>query len=578
MSEQYNAQQLLAVQAGDGPVAIVAGPGTGKTRTLTARIAYLVHERGVPAKEILALTFTNKAAREMQERIGGELAGEQVPFIATFHALANKICPMPEDMTLVTEIERAAIIEVIRAETGTKLKARDIGLLISRAKNLPHMSSDAETVKLVEAFNTMLQKQHAYDYDDLLHRLYNLLDDAAFRKKLPFTHILIDEFQDTNELQYEIIKRLNTTDNLFVIGDPLQSIYGFRGASSHIFDQFAADFPGLKRITLGTNYRSAPEIVQTANHIFPNGAQLRAHRSQPGIVRAVECLNEHGEADWILASIEQQVGGRDMDGGSRHHAQAERRTFTDFAVLTRTHAAVRSTQHALQKSGIPFQVVGEGSPYEQPHATLIIQAFGYLAGLMEPPVIKNLTAAQVKTLLKPLKSQSYSAPLTVLAAKILQALGMADHEPAREFTNTLVHYDHLKPDAYVAHIQKIAEQEYYDPAAGAVTLLTIHASKGLEFPVIFLAAAEEGILPLARHGQIADLEEEKRLFYVAVTRARDELYMLHARKRRGQPAEMSQFVRDLPASTVPKTTDPNIPAQLSRIQRSAQKRAQSRLF
>ncbi len=578
MIQQYNAEQSTAIGAAAGPVIIVAGPGTGKTRTLTARIAHLVREWHVPAEAILALTFTNKAAREMQERISSELAGEQMPFIATFHALANKICPMPPETSLVTEIERAAIIEVVRAKTKTKLKAREISLLISRAKNQPHMTGDTETIKLVRAFNATLQHQNAYDYDDLLRRLYDSLQDAAFRGTLPYTHILVDEFQDTNELQYEIIKLLNTTDNLFIIGDPLQSIYGFRGASSQIFKQFAADFPGAKQITLSTNYRSAPQIVLAANYIFPGGAQLRAHRTDPGIVQAIECLNEYGEADWIVANIEQQIGGSDMVGSSQHHAHNERRTFADLAVLTRTHTAVRSIQKALQKSGIPFQVVGEGSPYEQPHATLIIQAFGYLAGLMESPVVKGLSAEQVKLVLEPIKSQAHSTPLTALAVKILRVLGMTNHEPAQEFTNTLVQYDHLKPDAYVAHIQKIAEQEYYDPSAGAVTLLTIHASKGLEFPVVFLAAAEEGILPLMHHGQVADLDEERRLFYVAATRARDELHLLYTQKRRGQPAEISRFMQDLPAAIMPRISDPAIPAQLERIQRNAQKRAQSKLF
>lgn len=579
MNGQYNTEQLSAIQAADGPMAIVAGPGTGKTRTLTARITHLIQEVRVAPEKILALTFTNKAAREMQERVAAELAGQQVPFIATFHALAAKICPMPEGMTLVTDIERAAMLEVVRKETGTKLKARELGLIISRAKNQVEQSADAEITRLLQAFNRLMHKQNAYDYDDLLHRLHDSLKEPAFRQNLPYTHILVDEFQDTNDLQYEIIKLLlNAADNLFVIGDPLQSIYGFRGASSWVFDRFMADFPDAAHITLSTNYRSAPQIVQAANHIFADAPQLRAHRTEPGVAQAVECLNEYGEADWILTQIERYIGGSDMMRGSQHHAANERRTFADFAVLTRTHAAVRTIQQCLEKSGIPYQVVGEGSPYEQPHAALIIQAFGYFARLMDPPLVKGMTERQVKTLLDPIKPEAHTAPLTSLAAKILRALGMAGHAPARHFTNTLVHYDHLKPEAYVAHIQKIAEQEYYDPAAGAVTLLTIHAAKGLEFPVVFLAAAEEGILPLARYGNVTDADEEKRLFYVAVTRARDELFLLHAQKRRGQLAETSRFVRELPADVVPRIIDDAMIGQVKKIKRRAQKRAQSSLF
>lgn len=586
--EELNAEQRPAVEAGDGPLVIVAGPGTGKTKTLTARIAHLVQAVGVKPGRILALTFTNKAAEEMQSRVlarlgGGEVSDNQRPVIATFHALAHLLLDLPKDVKLIDDIERLVILQLLKnTEQAKGSNLRDLSLMISRAKNHLDDSIGADAKALVKAYNAALRSRNLYDYDDLLIWLHESLGRSEFRQKAQrFDHILVDEFQDTNELQYEIVRLLNRTNNLFVIGDPLQSIYGFRGASAQIFDRFRADFPDAVQVRLLTNYRSAPEIVRLSNAVFPDTPPLRSHRVDAGKAQAVEVLNEYGEADWVVSEIERQVGGSDMLRSSRHHANDNQRTFGDFAVMSRTHAGSHAVRAALEKSGIPYQIVGEGSPYLQPQAAVIIQSFAYLTGFAPAPDVQKLKSTQVARLLDPLKSVIHEMPLTTLAAKVTNLLKLAEGKNSadvRQFTNALLRYDQMPPAAYVQHVQKLAEQDFYDPAAGAVTLLTIHAAKGLEFPVAFLAGAEEGSLPLTRKGIVTDADEEKRLFYVAVTRARDELYMLHARARRTVVREPSSFLAALPSSVLERVRDSAIQNQLKRIKKRAQKRDQGSLF
>jgi superfamily I DNA/RNA helicase len=581
-----NAEQRPAVEAAKGPLIIVAGPGTGKTKTLTAHVTYLVQKAHVPAQDILALTFTNKAAGEMQERITaqlGKLPKNQRPVTATFHALANLLLDLPESTKLAGDIERVAVLQLLtKSKAGKGMSLRNMSQAISTAKNQLHGRLEPVVKALVDTYNLELHNRGFHDYDDLLVWLHEALGRADFRAKAQrFTHILVDEFQDTNELQYDIVRRLNRTGNLFVIGDPLQSIYSFRGASSHIFDLFAQDFPKAKHIELTTNYRSAPQIVRLAGALFPDAPKLHAHRRDPGRAAVVEVLNGFGEADWVVNEIQSQVGGSDMLKSSQHAGNDRGRTFADFAVMSRTHAGSATVQAALEKSGIPYQVVGEGSPFLQPHATAILQSFAYLAGFGEAPSVPNATPAQVARLLDPLKKLIHEVSLSQLASQISQLLDLAGEKnqaTVKQFTNSLVRYDHMHPGAYVQHVEAMAEQEYYDPAAGAVTLLTIHASKGLEFPVVFVVGVEEGSIPLARKGIVTDPEEEKRLFYVAVTRARDELYLLHARTRKNQARQESPFTTELPKGAVERLTDPAISGQLKRIKRRAQKRAQGNLF
>jgi superfamily I DNA/RNA helicase len=553
--KELASDQAQAVEAGAGPVLIVAGPGTGKTKTLTARIAHLI-ETGVPAGQVLALTFTNKAAREMAARVK-ELLPDTKPLITTFHGLCHRLLADAGQTTdIIPEPDRQTLLRNLKKSHDLKgMSVRELALRLSRAKNAIEPPADPALVQLLELYNHELATRNLFDFDDLLQRTYQLLKtDQEVRLGIQkrFSAILVDEFQDTNLLQYELLRLLNRTDNLFVIGDPLQAIYGFRGARADIFERFLKDWPKALQVRLTTNYRSTPEIVALSGAIFPDTPPLRAYHDTEGHVQAVEVLNEYSEADWIIRTLEQEIGGSTMLKGSEHHTAAGRaESFRDFAVLYRTHATAKALRRQLDESGIPYQVAGEGSPYEKP---------------------------EVKTILEGLaKSEQKDRTLSQHAETLAHHFGLKPSPELRQFINSLSRFDNHSPHDYLKHVELIAEQEFYDPSADAVTLLTIHAAKGLEFKHIFLIGAEEGLLPHYHPGQEPDLAEERRLFYVAVTRARDLVDILHARKRGGQPAEPSRFLK-LDETILPHIIDPEINQQIKRIKKRAQKRAQTSLF
>jgi len=594
----FSAEQRAAVEHQTGPVCIVAGPGSGKTRTLTARIAYLLLEKHVPASDIVALTFTNKAAHEMRERVAAQIGDRtDLPLICTFHALARNL--LQNEKAFADEPTRMEIVrELIKSRNLKGRSARDLALDISKAKNAVHPTSDSELKTLTDTYNHELSIRDLQDFDDLLIGLHDALQQGVLAQKQRYQYILVDEFQDTNDLQYAILQQLDTTRNMLVIGDPLQSIYGFRGASAAIFDQFERDWPGAERITLGTNYRSVPEIVHVANALFPEVLELQAHRHDHGKAQLIEVLNEYGEADWIVHEIERQIGGSDMLRSQTHHTSDGGRTFSAFAVLYRTHAAAKQLQKSLDASGIPYQVAGEGSPYLTPEVQAVLQALSYVEGRTETPEAKGFTSSQLLALLAPLRLQAPQPELADLASQVIKTLGLSyeKHDSLRKFTNALLAYKDKPLGEYLDHIASMAEQAYYDPQAEAVSLLTIHAAKGLEFPTVFLLGVEEGMLPHvapnAKHpGAVREpkhhaqpqhdaeyLREEKRLFYVAVTRARDELYLLHARARHKTPQTVSSFITDLPKGTLTYVTDPDLANQQQKIKRRALKRAQGSLF
>lgn len=565
-----NEQQRRAVTAGDGPLLIVAGPGTGKTKTLTARIAYLVKERDVKPRHILALTFTKKAAEEMSQRVTSELAAGS-PKIATFHALCQEL--LGGNMPFVSEPRRLQIIKDIKKPAAYKgVGARELGLLISRAKNDTAIA-DPNTAKLVRAYDAALHGLELVDFDDLLLKTYELLrTDEAARQKIQkrFAYILVDEFQDTNNLQYEVLKLMRGNDNLFVIGDPNQSIYGFRGASGTIFAQFMQDFPTATHITLTSNYRSAPQIVQLTNAVFQGSPELKAETTAAGRVRAVEVLNEYSEAAWVLAEIQKAIGGADFMQAVSDDDRHDHRTLRDFAVLYRSRSAAVALQKLFAESGLPYQVVGEGSPYDRPEVLAILALFRALVH-DEPIELEGASEAERQALLKLLQPSTNQVP-SILAERISNILGFEPSHELAQLIGTLVRFDTV--EAALAHVTAIADQQFYDPNADAITLLTIHAAKGLEFPHVFVVGAEDGILPSHR----SPFEEEKRLFYVAVTRAKERLEVLHARNRAGQPAVPSAFITDLPKHVLERITDPDMPAQTRRIAKRAAKNSQTSLF
>ncbi len=581
MMIELNQQQREAVESDNGPVMIVAGPGTGKTKTLTARIAHVV-EQGVAAERILALTFTVKAAREMKERVEALLGQATAVHISTIHALGYQVLRQAEpdkEFVFISEADRLALLRSLpRPKELSGLSARELSLAVSNAKSSTGNVQKAVALFL-ERYQAALTEKQLVDFDDLLYRAHHILaHEQVIREpwQKKFTHILIDEFQDTSELQWSLIKLICGTDNMFVIGDPKQSIYGFRGATADMFAVFRRDFPNCREITLAINYRSVTSIVALASTIFPGKDALTAHAVEHGNVRAICTLNEFSEADLVLSIIEQGIGGSDMLKAS---VQSGERGFRDFAILYRTHQVAKIVQRRLEDSGIPFQVVGEGSPYEQPDVQSVVQALSWFAYKQTVPTVKGLSDTQVRALLETIDENQ---PVSRLAQAVIDSCKLAsDAQKQRrlsQFVGTLVRFDRAGLEACVEYLDRIKQGDFYDPDADSVTLLTIHASKGLEFPHVILIAAEEGTLPHIRKTMPTDFDEEKRLFYVAATRAKEQFDIVYAKKRGNEPRDVSRFVRELDEAILPRIDDPNTAQLEKKLDRREQKARQATLF
>lgn len=580
--DDLNDAQRRAVEAGDGPVLIVAGPGTGKTETLTTRIAYLL-EKGVDPQRILALTFTVKAADEMRQRVAA-LASGAAPQISTFHALGHKIlCEAQpnEQRDFISEADHLALIRQLpRANELGDMTARDLGLAVSRFKGAADGDDTSPLGRFVAQYQRALQQRGLRDFDDLLYQTHKLLgaDTAlcdAWRAR--FDHILVDEFQDTSDLQWRLLMQICGTDNIFVIGDPKQSIYGFRGAGGDMFARFEQDFAQASKVTLGVNYRSARSVVALASAIFGGADALQAHSAEAGTVQAIQTLNEFSEADYVLSQIEQGIGGSDLLKAGA--GPAERR-FKDFAVLYRTHQAARAVQQRLHDSGIPFQVVGEGSPYDQPEVAAVIGLLRRAAGEDALPP-KGFSDVQTSELLR---SVDATLPVSKLAERCIDVFGLSPdakkQQRLSQFVSTLVRFDAADNGLQkcLVHLERIAQEDFYDPSVDAVTLLTIHASKGLEFTHVMLIAAEEGTLPHIRKRATPDFDEERRLFYVAATRAKSQLDILYTKKRKGEPRQPSRFITELSEDALPRIVDPALGDLEKKLHRRQQKSRQTTLF
>jgi superfamily I DNA/RNA helicase len=313
-----------------------------------------------------------------------------------------------------------------------------------------------------------------------------------------------------------------------------------------------------------------PEVVALSNALFADAPDLAAHNRNRGEVRTVEVLNEYGEANWILSEIHRAIGGGDLLKAVSDDERAGHRRLSDFAVLYRSRPAAITFQKLLGESGLPYQVVGDGSPYDQPHIQAII-ALLRAADSGELIEIEGFSDQQRRLLEQELLAADNTEP-AALAGKLIKILGFNPTRELQQFMGVLVRFTDI-PSA-ISYFDQIAEQGFYDASADAITLLTIHASKGLEFPHVFVLAAEEGILPSAR----GDVDEERRLLYVAATRAREQLDVLHAKRRSGQPAELSRFIRELSPQVLYRHVDPEIEAQVRRIAKRAAQRSQQSLF
>jgi len=635
--DRLNEDQRRIIEYDGDRLMIVAGPGTGKTHTLTCRIARQILERGVPADRVLAVTFTNRAAEEMRSRLRA-LLGEShaLPVITTFHGLCLQLLladdPEPafgiiDDDEQVDLLRQAAAMAAQRG-ISVPLNIPELQSQIMRAKQnlllpedlLESASNVAEeqcVAAVYRAYRQLMETQRLLDFEDLIFKVARRLEAApefgrSCRNR--FQHVFVDEYQDLNHGQYRLIRSLVPTgsgeNSLCVIGDPDQSIYGFRGSDSLYFRKFKEDYPGAAVLHLTHNYRCTRAILEASFQVINRDGieRSRTYSSIDGVktVTILELANEHAEAESIARTIEGLVGGtgfHSIDTGRVKEAYPSlARGYADFAVLTRTSDQLRFIADGLENCGIPFQAVSRRQIFKEKGVAEILSLLKVLSGGGSYSDFENAAAVvapklgrRVLTAFKdwcfknrlclrdglsgagrfPIAglNRNQQFQLTELTARLSaldretasekgkeRLLNLINHpgvasfvsqEKTREALNRLAAMaeDSEATDKGVFNRSALyTDTDLYHPRAEKAALMTMHAAKGLEFPVVFIAGCEDGLIPYKRSSDRGgtDVDEERRLFYVAMTRAKEQLYLTWARRRRifGKAAdrEMSPLV------------------------------------
>ena len=629
-----NDRQAEAVQTTEGPLLIMAGAGSGKTRVLTHRIAYLIDEKMVNPWNILAITFTNKAAREMKERAAALNPATQDCLIATFHSMCVRILRREADhigynrnFTIVDPGEQRTLMKRILKNLNLdpkKWNERAILGTISNAKNdlidevaYANLAGDIYTeivAKCYTAYQKELRQSEAMDFDDLIMltlRLFDQNPDVLTYYQQRYQYIHVDEYQDTNHAQYQLVKLLASRfKNICVVGDADQSIYGWRGADMQNILDFEKDYPEAKVVLLEENYRSTKTILQAANEVIRNNRNRRP--------KNLWTQNEDGEEIvYYRANDEQDEAlfvARTIDQLSR-----EGYSHKDFAVLYRTNAQSRTVEEALLKANIPYTMVGGTKFYSRKEIRDVISYLNLIANpsdnisyervVNEPKrgvgpgtveKIRDFAASQEISLLEasanimlsPVKGKAAQAvyefanlildlrdrlddySVTELVELVLKKTGYAAAlaaqatlesqariENIEEFLSVTKNFDE-NPDnpadetgldklsRFLNDLALIADTDDGDMESSEVTLMTLHAAKGLEFPVVFLVGMEENVFPLSRASEDEDeLEEERRLAYVGITRAEKILYLTNANSRllygRTNYNQPTRFLREI---------------------------------
>ncbi|MCI8351351.1 MAG: UvrD-helicase domain-containing protein [Oscillospiraceae bacterium] len=559
--EALNPEQQAAVTAKEPMVAVTAGPGTGKTKTLVARIAWLV-EQGADPGSITAITFTNQAAEELRARLEQRLGGKRGikdMTIGTFHAVCRRRLGNP---ALVSHTDALGIAAEVLREAGDKHAPQAFLEQVSRAKTGGDSPLSPE---LLAHYQEKLGALGLWDFDDLL----------TGGLSLPFwgKHLFVDEFQDVSPLQYRLALGWGKEGgSLFVIGDPDQAIYGFRGASARCFARLKEDCPGLREIRLAQNYRSTPQVLSCALPVIgenPGGPRALAPTQPEGLpVRLCRAESDRAQAAWIAAEIRRMTGGSDMLESDRHLERATYRSFSDIAVLCRTHRQAQSIEQALRKDSIPCLRLGREDFLESDEVRGVTAFFRWLLSPQEPHPLEQclgllwhcppdliLLARQTCQSLPAPTPEALAARLSdapplrpwleraaeffPLAAKepphrlLARWQGEGDPSPALEKLEHLaVFHDRMESLLDTLLLGEEADLRRGDKktyASGAVKVMTLHGAKGLEFPAVFLAGVQEGLLPLESQARPTDEEEERRLLFVGLTRAREELILTYAK-------------------------------------------------
>lgn len=631
-----NDQQRRAVIHNEGALLIVAGPGAGKTLTLTRRIAYIIQNEKVPSDQILAVTFTNKAAEEMRDRLTALLGQDnKIPMAATFHSLCYAILRENRDRPwgIADEKERKAIfmdaVDMVSGHEKSLKPNRILETIILAKQNLVGPNDDpgnlvsredqAAFSEIYRQYQLLLNHMQRFDFEDLIFETVKLFESNADVRKIyqhRFAHLFVDEYQDLNSGQYRIVRALSPSGKgLCVIGDPDQSIYGFRGSDVSFFTRFVEDYPESTTVRLTRSYRSTQSILKASGQVIRShsldqkGRRVYSDIDGHKTLTILETASEKAEAVAIGKAIEDMVGGMGIhaiDMGKTSHLQTDRdMTFSDFAVLYRTRSQSRIFADIFARAGIPFQVSGREHIFEKQEISELISVYklvqgqggvcdlenaasatGTAIGKKTFSVFKHWLYSQKSPLDKLLLSDEYAAvpgmpagesekirqlamyldtikgksgnlPVTDSLQHIVENTSIADriagdHETDRAY-RVLLHIaqeNNTDPTRFIGKLCLQADPDVYDHKAERVTLMTMHASKGLEFPVVFIAGCEDGFIPLSMPGKNeADPEEERRLFYVAMTRAGERLFLSCAKKRMvfGQTLtrSLSPFVSDI---------------------------------
>jgi len=636
---ELNDAQREAALTTSGPLLILAGAGSGKTKTLTHRIALLIAEKGIWPSQILAVTFTNKAAKEMRERLSHLIKQPNdrsfMPWMGTFHGICVRLLRMdghyidvPSNFVIYDEDDRKGLVKQAMKQlsiTDKEMKPSAVSGAISSAKNAMQSPADFEAAanypfqksvaKVYSLYEKRRKEAKALDFDDLLLEAVNLLQSSKEIRdkwKNHFKHIMIDEYQDTNAAQYQLVKLLtNDERNICVVGDDWQSIYSWRGADFTNILNFERDFPGAKVVKLEQNYRSTGNILDAANQVITKNTQrsdkkLWTAEGSGAPVQVHGVYDEAEEARQVADRISAQV----MIAARKH---------SDFAVLYRTNAQSYTLERAFLQSRVPYQIVGGVRFYDRKEIKDII---AYLKLIYQPndrmsfsrianvptrgvgatslerflnwqseqtdDIIQALVRVEAENIvtgkakgaltrlgekLQSLRERAEEVSPAELIDSVIKLVGYRDFildgtpqaedreenlgsllSDAQNFTSIS---DFLEEVALMSSVDSQKDED-------TVTLMTLHAAKGLEFPVVFMVGMEEGILPHARvfDSSPADLEEERRLCYVGMTRAREELHLSYAYSRlqfgqRGYNA-MSRFITDMGDQVAMTNPEPSI--------------------
>src|SRR5665213_2257993 len=606
-----NPEQSRAVETTEGPLLIQAGAGSGKTKTLVHRIAYLIATHRTTPFNILAVTFTNKAAKEMRQRIA-KLLGENadsrsfMPFMGTFHGICVKILrqdgehiDIPRSFVIFDESDRLAAVKRALKQLSVEEKTfppRHIANLISSAKNemltpksyslKPTTPTAKIAARAYPLYEAILSEAAALDFDDLINRTVELMTsipEIRLKWQKQFTHIMIDEYQDTNLAQYKLIKLLtNPSNNVAVVGDDWQSIYSWRGADFRNILNFERDYPKCTVIKLEQNYRSTKPILDAAHAIITKNNQRSDKKLWTAItgglpVQIVPVYNERTEAEAIVRRIKVSV-----DIGKRQ--------YSDFAILYRTNAQSRSIEETFIHQGIPYRIVGGQRFYDRKQVKDIIAYLRLIyqpadrvsferivnvpsrgvgaksletfyqwldqsglpleEGLMEVESCPSLTNKAreglgdlgdiIATYREIIDERSPGVLLDALVRRLdyLNYLddgtpqGESRQENVKELIGVAQGYEETGLDIFLEEVALISDIDQANFDNNAATLMTLHAAKGLEFPVVFMAGMEDTIFPHSRSiNEPSEMEEERRLCYVGMTRAKEELYLIYAASR-----------------------------------------------